>query len=232
MQVPAANAFHLQFALAGGNYTFTDTAGYLFSTPTGTGAASITGSGTSTITIPSTAATSIVVTLGTGTNLFTFTGSAGTAIAPMTVNTGTVAGDLVSFTGPVTVTGALSLTTGGSITETGTGTIIGGTGVLTTSSGTGTTLGGANAVGTITATNATSGNISLTNTVATLLVNGLTEQAAGTATINNTGGRRSPQCPQRGIWPDRHQFRVSPLSLRAIGGVRRRCAKCLPLPAA
>ena len=67
----------LNFALSGGNYTFTDAGGLLFDTPTGANAADISGAASSTITIPSSDVASISVTLGAGTNVFTFTGTGG-----------------------------------------------------------------------------------------------------------------------------------------------------------
>ena len=154
MANPAANAT-LQFSLAGGTYTFTDTGGLVFGVPTGAGAGSITGAGTSTITVPSASVTSISVVLGTGTNLFTITGTGGAAAAPLTVNDGTTAGDQVVISGATLDSGAVSLT-GNTIAETGTGTL----------------NAGANAIG-LTATT------SITQTVAGLVTGGAVSITAG-----------------------------------------------------
>jgi hypothetical protein len=82
-----------------------------------------------------------------------------------------------------TGSGAITVTSGGAITETGSFST---TGLLTTSSVTGTTLGGANTVGSFNATNTTSGNVQLTTTAATLTVTGIMETGGG-ITVNNTG---------------------------------------------
>ena len=177
---------NLNFSLSGGNYTFTDTGGLTFGTPTGNGAGFVNGGLSNTITIPSADVTSIAVGLSTGTNVFNFTGS-DAAIAPIIVNTGSTSSDQVNITAAVTERGTISLTTGGTITETGGGAILGNTGTLTTSSGTGTTLNNVNnAVSSFNATNSTSGNVSLTNST-TLTVAEISQAGSGAVTVANTG---------------------------------------------
>ncbi len=113
-EIAAAND-NLTFSSAGGVYTFTDP-NLLFDVPTGAGAGSISGGGTHTITVNSTAVTSITVgPLGVGTNVFTIGSTSGT-IAPLTANTGALAGDQLNITAPLTDSGAVSLTSN-SITD-------------------------------------------------------------------------------------------------------------------
>ncbi len=201
---------NLQLALSGGNYTLTDTNGFTFDVASGSGAASIAGTGTSTITIPSAAVTSISIVQGTGTNTFAFTGTGGASAAPITVNTGTTAGDQVNITGAVVDSGAVSLTSNAiiltgnlnagtnpitlsaasSITQTA-GVITGG--LLTTSSATGTTLTGAtNAVTSFNASNSGVGVVSLLDSTATLNVTGISDTtAAGSVRVSDSGGALS-----------------------------------------
>ncbi len=108
-EIAAAND-NLNFALSGGTYTFTDTGGLTFDNPGGADAADISGAGTSTLTVPSADVTSIAVVLGTGTNVFNFTGTNGASAAPISVNTGTTTGDEANVTGAVLDSGAVALT--------------------------------------------------------------------------------------------------------------------------
>ncbi len=177
---------NLNFSLSGGTYTFTDTGGLTFGTPTGNGAGFVSGGGTSTITIPSTDVTSIAVGLGTGTNVFNFTGSAA-AIAPMTVNTGSTSSDQIQFTGALTESGTISLTTGGSISQT-----VSGTG-LTATSLSATAAGGIGSLSNPLALNASSltTNSSGNNGNEFLQDSGtvsITSLNAGSGTIDLTGG--------------------------------------------
>ena len=95
---------------------------------------------------------------------------------------------IINNTGAITVGGAT--VAGGDLTLTASGTI-GQTGaiaagLLTTSSAGGTLLNGANTVGAFKATNTGAGNIELTNTAATLDLQGVT-QNTGNVVIGNTG---------------------------------------------
>jgi len=164
----------------------TDTGGLLFAPTTGNDAIDVTGGGTSTITIPSVDVTSISVTLGNGTNSFTFTGTGGASAAPTSVNTGSTAADTIAVTGAVIDSGALSLTSGGTISESGSGAISDSAGTVTASSVGGTTLNASNTISTFNATNNTSGNIRLTNTAAPLTITGMAETGGG-ITVSNTG---------------------------------------------
>ncbi len=182
---------NLTFSLSGGKYTFTDSGGLLFDTPTGANAADISGGGTSTIMIPSSDVNSISVTLGTGTNVFTFTGTGGVSAAPISVNTGTTAGDQVNITGAVLDSGAVTLTAN-AISESGSG-VLSTTGTLTTSSATGTALNAnTNTVGTFNASNSGAGTVNLLDSTATLVVTGITDTTAGgPVTVHNSGGALS-----------------------------------------
>ncbi len=126
----AAGSDNLTLSLSNVNntliYTLTDTKGLKFATPTGNWKADIKGGGTSTITVPSADVTSISVVLGSGTNVFSFTGTNGASAAPITVNTGTTTNDQINITGAVLDSGAVSLTAAtvnisasGSLTGTG-----------------------------------------------------------------------------------------------------------------
>ncbi|MCY2990939.1 MAG: autotransporter-associated beta strand repeat-containing protein, partial [Planctomycetota bacterium] len=81
------------------------------------------------------------------------------------------------------LTGSLSLTAGGVITDSG---AITGT-TLTTSSVGGTVLDFGDTVSTFNATNTGSGNIQLTNTAGTLTVTGISQAGGGNVTVGNTG---------------------------------------------
>ena len=131
---PLAND-QLSFSLAGGNYAFTDAGGLTFNTPTGAGAGSITGGLTNSISIPSADVTSITVTLGVGTNVFTFTGGSA-AVAPLSVNTGSAAGDEINIAMRLTDSGAVSLTSPTIIDGVGDNLIVGSLTLKTTVTGT------------------------------------------------------------------------------------------------
>ena len=95
----------------------------------------------------------------------------------------------LNLTGTVSAgIGAINLTAGVALRETGAGLVSTG-GTLTTSSSGGTALDGANAVGSFNATNTPIGDISLTNTATTLTITGVTNSAfpGGAVTINQTG---------------------------------------------
>ena len=126
----AAGSDNLTLSLSNVNntliYTLTDAKGLKFATPTGNWKADIKGGGTSTITVPSADVTSISVVLGSGTNVFSLTGTNGAYAAPITVNTGTTTNDQINITGAVLDSGAVSLTAAavnisasGSLTGTG-----------------------------------------------------------------------------------------------------------------
>jgi Protein of unknown function (DUF642) len=100
---------NLSFSLASGTYTFSDSGGLQFDNPTGAGAGFISGGNTNTITIPSSQVTSITVTLGTGTNIFTINGT-DAAAAPLSVDTGSTAGDQVNISSAMLDSGDVSLT--------------------------------------------------------------------------------------------------------------------------
>ena len=94
--------------------------------------------------------------------------------------------DSIAINASVTNTSSVSLTsTAGAISQSvATGSIS--TGSLTTNSVGGTVLNGANTVSSFSATNTPNGTVELTNTAATLTVNGIS-QGDGGLTISNTG---------------------------------------------
>src|SRR5262249_43484785 len=151
----------------------TDTGGLVFGTATGTNAGFISGGGTSTINVSDASVNSIAVTLGTGSNTFTFTGTNGAAADPITVNTGMTSGSQIKTPGAVKHSGSIALPPTPT-TEPGPG-AASPPSPLPTSSATGTTLTGSNAVRTFNATNTTSGNVALTNTTALVTITGISE---------------------------------------------------------
>ena len=79
----------------------------------------------------------------------------------------------------------MSLTSSGTIGESGSGLISGA--LLTTNSVGGETLNGANAVSSFNATNITSGDIALTNTAAPLTITGISQTGGGDIIVTNSG---------------------------------------------
>ena len=88
--------------------------------------------------------------------------------------------------GSIGTSGNISLTGGGTVSETGVGILNGA--LLSTNSGLGTSLTNANTITSLNAANTTSGNISLTNTANPLTITGMTELGGGNILINNSGG--------------------------------------------
>ncbi len=206
-EIASAND-NLSFTLSGGNYTFTDSSGLFFDAPSGANAADISGGGTSAISIPSAGVTSLSVVLGTGTNVFTFTGTSGVSAAPISVNTGSTAGDQVNITGAVLDSGAVTLTSttisfmtsgsiaalasatidltsAGTITQAGTGTVVSSGTVDLTAAG---DIGPLNIAASTLSATTSGGNIQVTNTVSTASTATLTDNGAGTVTFAQTGG--------------------------------------------
>jgi fibronectin-binding autotransporter adhesin len=191
---------NLNFSLSGGTYTFTDTGGLTFGTPTGNDAGDVHGAQSSTITVASADVSSIAVTLGTGTNTFNLTGSGGAAIAPIALNAG--ASGSVTFSGSVTLGSgssetAASATINSGVTVQGAGTV---TANLTDSGtldldGSGVSVVGAFTGSGIVTNSAASGTATLTingtGTFGGVIQNGSTAHVAltvagGTVTLSGT----------------------------------------------
>jgi hypothetical protein len=183
MQETAGDNDNLSLALSGGNYTLTDSGGLTFAIPTGDWAGFISGGSTDSITIPSADVQSISVQLGSGTNVFHFTGSGGAAMAPITVNTGSTSGDQVNINGAVLDSGTVSLTSGGSISQTLSAPITATT--LNVSAATGITLNSANVLSNFSATDSTSGDIDL-NDARALNITGITQSGNGNVNVSSS----------------------------------------------
>ncbi|WP_161967245.1 autotransporter-associated beta strand repeat-containing protein [Fimbriiglobus ruber] len=107
----------------------------------------------------------------------------GAVVGNLSIITGTGT-DAINITGAVNIPTAVTLNSGGAITEIG-GAIT--TVTLNTTSVTGTMLNGANAVRTFTAANSGAGAVSLTDTANPLTVAGVSQTGTGLVTINDTG---------------------------------------------
>src|SRR5580658_10495078 len=97
---------NLLFALSNNSYIISD-AGAPFGTPTGNESGDILPIQNSLYILNTADVSSISVILGSGTNVFTLTGT--DSIAALTVNTGSGAGDQLNITGNVSASGTVSL---------------------------------------------------------------------------------------------------------------------------